>query len=238
MMLDTPSIKLEDFAVSPQNGFLPTNPPVTRLSDEYYGPWEIIAANLPTLIKIGGIRESVNELPVLTTDKLLSEEEWRRAYSVLGFMTHAYIWGGQHPKDVSSRSMPFVPSAVSNEKCLLHADHPALHYQALPGNLQPPRAPTLCHLCHPGPLELHREPRYRHHRPQQCKDFHLFHWRSRRGVVLRCLRRSRGQGREAPNPNARCFCCRNCQKRRTRDCTTLQLHRSTHRLQQDPQAHV
>lgn len=119
MMLDTCPINLEDFAVSPQNAFLPTAPPVTLLSDEYYGPWEATAASLPLLIKAGAIRTLVDAIPVLTTDKLLSEEEWRRAYSILGFITHAYIWGGQQPKDVSSTFMPYILSLLSNKGRLL-----------------------------------------------------------------------------------------------------------------------
>lgn len=47
------------------------------------------------------IRGVVDRLPVLSTDFLYTEAEWRRAYLVLAFMSHAYIWGGDIPSEVS-----------------------------------------------------------------------------------------------------------------------------------------
>lgn len=52
----------------------------------------------------------VDALPILSTDLLLTEPEWRRAYSILGFIAHAYVWGGDTPSDVS---LPY-PNAKSN----------------------------------------------------------------------------------------------------------------------------
>lgn len=95
-----PSIDLSKFAVT-QNAFLPATSPPTCLSDSYYEPWELIAQHLPALIESNRIRDSVNQLPVLSTDQLVSEQEWRRAYVVLAFMAHAYIWGGDKPEQVS-----------------------------------------------------------------------------------------------------------------------------------------
>nr|BAK81919.1 indoleamine 2,3-dioxygenase alpha/beta type [Tuber melanosporum] len=90
-----PSIpKLEDYGLSANYGFLPEHPPLTRLENPYYAPWETLLKNLGTLIRAQKVRESVNALPVLTPDKLVSEAERRRAYMMLGFMTHAYVWGG------------------------------------------------------------------------------------------------------------------------------------------------
>ena len=45
------------------------------------------------------LREVVDRLPVLSTDRLFGEPQWRRAYSVLSFITHAYIWGGYKPAE-------------------------------------------------------------------------------------------------------------------------------------------
>ncbi|KAG0638022.1 indoleamine 2,3-dioxygenase alpha/beta type [Tuber brumale] len=90
-----PSIpKLEDYGISANYGFLPEYPPLTRLENPYYAPWETLLQNLGPLIKAQKVRESINALPVLTSDKLVSEAEQRRGYMMLGFMTHAYIWGG------------------------------------------------------------------------------------------------------------------------------------------------
>lgn len=98
----TPSVDLTKFAVT-QNAFLPSSSPPTALSDTYYEPWELIAQHLAPLIDSGRIRQSVDGLPVLSTDQLTCEAEWRRAYVILAFMSHAYIWGGDKPSEVSER---------------------------------------------------------------------------------------------------------------------------------------
>ncbi|KAF2484026.1 Indoleamine 2,3-dioxygenase [Neohortaea acidophila] len=89
----------EDYDVSPRNGFLPTEPPLEALPDSYYSPWEHAVKNLQGLILSKRLREVVDRLPVLTTDRLFGEAQWRRAYSVLAFIAHAYIWGGNKPAE-------------------------------------------------------------------------------------------------------------------------------------------
>lgn len=84
-----------------QHGFLPESFPLTRLSNPYYEPWETLASELPTLIQTQQIRAKVDELPICSTSHLKSEPEWRRAYVIMGYLTHSYIWGGDKPKDVS-----------------------------------------------------------------------------------------------------------------------------------------
>lgn len=99
-MLQTPEITLDEYKVSLHNGFLPDTLPLRRLPDPYYQAWEDLVVDLPTHIRNGSIREAVDNLPVLSTEKLHEEQGWRRAYVVLAFLTHAYIWGGEKPKDV------------------------------------------------------------------------------------------------------------------------------------------
>ena len=82
-----------------RNAFLPEEQPC-QLLDSYYQPWELIAQHLPTLIDEGQIRDAVQRLPVLSTDGLRNEAEWRRAYVMLAYMTHAYVWGGDKPQEV------------------------------------------------------------------------------------------------------------------------------------------
>lgn len=89
----------EDYDVSSENGFLPTLPPLECLPDSYYEPWEYVVKNLQGLILSKRLREVVDRLPVLSTDQLFGEAQWRRAYSVLSFITHAYIWGGYKPTE-------------------------------------------------------------------------------------------------------------------------------------------
>lgn len=92
--------ELKQFAVS-SNAFLPEDHPLKRLPDPYYDPWEMLATHLPEYVETGRIRRAVDDLPVLSTDRLRSEPEWRRAYVMLAFLTHAYVWGGDKPEEVS-----------------------------------------------------------------------------------------------------------------------------------------
>lgn len=90
---------LEDYGLSPKHGFLPTELPLARLPDPYYNKWEAIAANLPALILSRRLRGVIDRLPVLDTIGLEHDAEWRRAYSLLCFMTHGYVWAGDSPAD-------------------------------------------------------------------------------------------------------------------------------------------
>ncbi|RDA84736.1 hypothetical protein CP532_5244 [Ophiocordyceps camponoti-leonardi (nom. inval.)] len=90
---------LEDYGLSATYGFLPETSPLTRLPDAYYDKWEAVAANLQAQILSRRLRGVVDALPVLSTSRLKTEDEWRRAYSLLCFVTHAYVWGGDVPAD-------------------------------------------------------------------------------------------------------------------------------------------
>jgi indoleamine 2,3-dioxygenase len=91
--------RLEDYDISPKTGFLPEELPLERLEDPYYAPWEQIAQNLPALILTRNIRAMVDKLPLLSTDKLVTEPNWRRACSILSFLGHGYVWAGDEPSD-------------------------------------------------------------------------------------------------------------------------------------------
>ncbi|KAI0438994.1 Indoleamine 2,3-dioxygenase [Xylaria telfairii] len=93
-----------------ENGFLPTEQPLKRLPGTYYEPWEQILDDLPTLLKEKTIRDRVGNLGVLTTAKLNTESEWQRAYMILCFLTHGYIWGGDVPSEIlpPSITVPFL----------------------------------------------------------------------------------------------------------------------------------
>lgn len=90
---------LSDYGLSARHGFLPETLPLTRLPDPHYNKWEAIAANLQALVLTRRLRGIVDQLPILSTDGLVHESEWRRAYSLLCFIAHAYIWGGDTPVD-------------------------------------------------------------------------------------------------------------------------------------------
>ena len=90
---------LHKYAVT-KNAFLPAASLPDRLSDPYYDPWERACADIPSLIRDGTIRDVVARLPVLSADRLSGEPEWRRAYSMLSFLMHAHVWGGDKPAEV------------------------------------------------------------------------------------------------------------------------------------------
>ena len=100
----------EDYDVSPLHGFLPSSPPLECLPDSYYAPWEDAVKNLQGLLLSHRLREVVDRLPVLSTDHLTTEPEWRRAYSLLAFLAHGYIWGGARPREriPPPLSIPFL----------------------------------------------------------------------------------------------------------------------------------
>ena len=91
---------LDDYELSPQYGFLPMELPLEVLPDPYYNRWEAVTRNLQALLLSGRLRGMVDRLPVLSTSRLQHAAEWRRAYHILAFMTHAYIWGGDKPAEV------------------------------------------------------------------------------------------------------------------------------------------
>lgn len=94
-----PVPSLADYGLSSAHGFLPDVLPLTRLPDPYYNKWEAIVANLQALVLSRRLRGVVQRLPVLSTIGLEHEAEWRRAYSLLCFMAHAYVWGGDSPEE-------------------------------------------------------------------------------------------------------------------------------------------
>ncbi|KAL5604275.1 hypothetical protein BROUX41_002248 [Berkeleyomyces rouxiae] len=87
------------YGVSLKNGFLPDVLPLTRLPDPYYNKWEAVMTNLQALILSRRLRGVIDRLPVLSTIGLEDEAEWRRAYMMLCFMAHAYIWGDDQPEE-------------------------------------------------------------------------------------------------------------------------------------------
>ncbi|TVY34465.1 Indoleamine 2,3-dioxygenase [Lachnellula subtilissima] len=107
--LPTLKVNLEAFGVS-KNGFLPEELPLQRLSDPYYEVWETIIRELPTLLKTKSFRGKVDKLEVLSTLRLTSMREWQRAYLVLAFFTHSYIWesGGPSERLPAAISVPFL----------------------------------------------------------------------------------------------------------------------------------
>ena len=96
----SPLPRLDDYGISREYGFLPSDLPLERLPNPYYHKWEAVVSNLQGLIPTKRLRGVIDHLPILSTTGLEHESEWRRAYSILGFLAHGYIWGGDSPSEV------------------------------------------------------------------------------------------------------------------------------------------
>ena len=158
-----PSIPiLENYDISPHTGFLPEQPPLELLPDPYYAKWEAIVKHLQALLLSKRLREVIQDLPVITTSRLRTAAEWRRAYVLLSFMTHAYIWGGDRPEEV--RRIPLYPNILPSHLQIqmltpltTHPPttaRPALHLHPLHPSMPPPRTPHRSHLQRRLSLEL------------------------------------------------------------------------------------
>ncbi|KAJ2455498.1 tryptophan 2,3- dioxygenase [Coemansia sp. RSA 2336] len=104
-------LRLEDYDISPTHGFLPSEPPLKRLSDPYYAPWEEIMDRFNQYLLAHHIRRLVRKMPVLGTDRLATQAEYRRAFSILSFMAHAYVWGRNGA--VSEPALEFLPASIA-----------------------------------------------------------------------------------------------------------------------------
>ncbi|PGH09475.1 indoleamine 2,3-dioxygenase [Blastomyces parvus] len=115
MLAPLPS--LEDYGLSPVTGFLPEEAPLQRLPDPYYAKWESIVSSLQALLLSHRLRPTIDNMPILSTANLNSEPEWRRAYVLLAFMLHAYVWGGDSPAEIipKSISIPFLEISAHHE---------------------------------------------------------------------------------------------------------------------------
>ncbi|KAM5477597.1 Indoleamine 2,3-dioxygenase, partial [Microsporum canis] len=71
-----PVPNLADYGITPQHGFLPEEPPATKLP-AYYSPWETAVQNLQPLILAGRLRNTIENMPVLSPEYLDSVPEWR-----------------------------------------------------------------------------------------------------------------------------------------------------------------
>lgn len=119
--------RLEDYGMSTTTGFLPPIPPLAHLFDPYYTPWESTIANLPHHISSKNIRSSIHALPTLSTTNLNTVPEYQRAYTLLAFLMHSYIWGEQP----SAEKLPASLSIPLLEVCDKLDIPPTITYAAL-----------------------------------------------------------------------------------------------------------
>ncbi|OKL60566.1 hypothetical protein UA08_03942 [Talaromyces atroroseus] len=96
---------LEAYDVSPRTGFLREIVSCESHLHPYFHPWYFhpwirVTRDLQSLIKDNRIRSVVDGLLVLSRERLETTSQRKKAYSMLGFICHAYIWGGQEPADL------------------------------------------------------------------------------------------------------------------------------------------
>ncbi|KAI9312242.1 Indoleamine 2,3-dioxygenase [Dichotomocladium elegans] len=94
---------LEEYDISPVTGFLPPEPPLRRLPDVYFEPWEAMMDDFNGLLLAGKLRQSVEKMPLLNYRRLKTIPEYRRAFLILSMISHSYVWG-KHEK--TSETLP------------------------------------------------------------------------------------------------------------------------------------
>lgn len=99
---------LADYGISKETGFLPSPPPLCRLS-VYFEEWEQIMDHLNALTLSGKLREKVQRLSELSVEKLGSKAEDRRAFIVLTFIAHSYMYGVPNTDD----PIPILPKQLA-----------------------------------------------------------------------------------------------------------------------------
>lgn len=70
--------------------------------------------NFQSLLLSKRLRTVIDRLPIIPAVHLETEAEWRRAYSILTFMAHGYIWGGDKPSERLPPSITYPLLQVSD----------------------------------------------------------------------------------------------------------------------------
>ncbi|KAI7949424.1 hypothetical protein MJO28_008245 [Puccinia striiformis f. sp. tritici] len=123
---DTTTLASADFDVDVRSGFLSPSPPLSRMSNPVYQPWEHALEAVSKLISQIANEESklsevakwkefiVSRLPVLSIDLLRSEiVEMRRARLVLAFLTHAFVHSLASSQKSSHETQVTIPLSLA-----------------------------------------------------------------------------------------------------------------------------
>ena len=63
------TLLLEKYDVSPITGFLPSKPPLKRLSNEYFAPWENMMDDFNDLLLAGKLREKIHKVIMMIDER-------------------------------------------------------------------------------------------------------------------------------------------------------------------------
>lgn len=121
-------LNISDYNVSPTLGFLPPSPPLKSLPP-YYRLWDDLVSHLSHSIISKSLRQEVAQLPVIEATHLTKLEELHRAFVVLGFLVHGYVWC-----DGSEKPEPNVPPQLAEpylQVCERLGMEPTLSYAGL-----------------------------------------------------------------------------------------------------------
>ena len=108
------TLKLEDYDVSRECGFLPTIPAASAQLPEAFLKLQQMAALLPKWLTTGKIRRTIANLPEVNLEReTIDEMQLRRLMQVYSYLTHAYVWGESTPTKVLPRNIavPFYQIA-------------------------------------------------------------------------------------------------------------------------------
>lgn len=99
-------LRLEDYEVSPESGFLPIHSPAEAQLPDIFWQVQKTVAMLPKLLATRKIRSVIeNILKVDVEREKLNQMQLRRAMQMYSYLTHAYVWGETTPVKVLPRNI-------------------------------------------------------------------------------------------------------------------------------------
>jgi indoleamine 2,3-dioxygenase len=94
-----------------KRGFLPENDPLQQLPSPF-DLWDAYGKELPKLLLSNSLRTILEQMPILTIEKL-QDDHLERAMLLLSFFGHAYVWGKAPPAKRLSASIAIPWYAVA-----------------------------------------------------------------------------------------------------------------------------
>lgn len=92
----SPISDLSLFEIDAERGFLPAEDPLRHLPSSF-SAWEEVARELPKLFLTSKLRHTLQQMPLVSIDGLMTNAELKRAMLLLSYFGHAYVWADAHP---------------------------------------------------------------------------------------------------------------------------------------------
>ena len=130
--MSAPPINIEDYGLSRTLGFLSDTPPLTSFSDNNFSSCDDLVRHLPHLIASKTLRNEVRKLPELDVQSLATDAGRHRAYVVLAFLVHGYVWMDlPHDVDAEAALVPHQLAEPFLAICETLGVEPVLSYAGL-----------------------------------------------------------------------------------------------------------